>query len=294
MGDVDDAESIRAVHCALDRGINFLDTANVYGAGHSERVLATALKGRRNHVILATKFGYLADEATKQALGESATPDSIREQCDESLRRLNTDVIDLLQFHLNEFELQASDTVRDVLEELVAAGKIRAYGWSTDDPVRAERFAKGAHCVAVQCQLNVLDDNRPMIALAERIGITCINRGPLAMGLLSGKYGPESMLASDDIRGTSPEWLAYFETGKPSSRWLSMLDAIREILCSEGRSLVQGALAWLWGRSDRNLPIPGFRTVAQVEENCQAMLRGPLKPHQMEEIRNLLTGEGDP
>ena len=288
-GKVDDDESIRAIHRALDLGITFFDTADVYGAGHSERVLGRALKGHRGQVTIATKFSSIFDETTRQITGASASPEHIRKACEASLRRLDTDTIDLYQFHNGGYPPESAGVVRDVLEELVAAGKIRTYGWSTDDPDRARVFAAGAHCASVQHQMNVLSDADAMVALCQELNLASINRGPLAMGLLTGKYKPESKLGADDVRGeNAPTWMQYFKEGKPNPEWLGKLEAVRDVLSSGGRTLAQGALAWLWGRSDRTIPIPGFKTIEQVEENCAAMGLGPLAAHQMQEIDTLL------
>lgn len=288
-GEVDDQESIRAIHAALANGVNFFDTANVYGAGHSERVLAKALKGRRNEVVIATKFSNLFDEETRQVTGNSAAPEDIRQACEASLRRLDTEVIDLYQFHDNGFPADQAVPVRETLEGLVKAGKIRAYGWSTDFPDRAAVFAQGENCTAIQLQLNVLDDNPEVIALCEQHNLAAINRGPLAMGLLTGKYTPTTAPSSDDVRGEhSPEWMQYFKDGKPNPIWLKKMESVREILTSGGRSLAQGALAWLWARSETTIPIPGFRTVAQVEDNCGALAHGPLTAEQLAEIESIL------
>jgi len=288
-GEVDDNESIRAIHAALDLGATFFDTANVYGAGHSERVLAKALKGKRDQVVIATKFNAVFDETTRQVTGSDTTPDGIRRACEDSLRRLETDVIDLYQFHDNGFPPEQAGPVRDTLEELVAEGKIRAYGWSTDFPKSAEFFAGGEHCSTIQVELNVLDDNAAILAICERENLAAINRGPLAMGLLTGKYTGAVHPSADDVRGQkSPEWMKYFKEGVASEDYMKKVAAIREILTSNGRSLAQGALAWLWARSPKTVPIPGFRTVKQVEENCQAMDFGPLTADQMAEINRIL------
>ena len=288
-GEVDDDESIAAIQRALDLGVTFFDTADVYGAGHSERVLGRALAGRRHQVVIATKFANIFDESTRQITGSDASPEYIRQACEASLRRLNTDYIDLYQFHNGGYEADRAGGVRDTLEELVTQGKIRHYGWSTDSPERARVFARGPHCVAVQHQMNVLDDAGAMIQLCEELGLASINRGPLAMGLLTGKYGSGSKLASDDVRGErAPAWMKYFQDGGPHPAWLKKLEAVRAILTSGGRTLAQGALAWLWARSPQTLPIPGFRTVAQVEENCAAPVLGPLSAEQLAEIDTLL------
>lgn len=288
-GEVDDEESIRAIHKALDLGVNLFDTANVYGAGHSERVLGRAFDGRRTQVVIATKFNAVFDETTRQVTGADTSSEGIRSACEASLRRLNTDYIDLYQFHDNGYPAEKAAPIRETLEELVQEGKIRSYGWSTDFPERAQVFAQGPKCSAVQLQLNVLDDNPAMIALCEKENLAALNRGPLAMGLLTNKYTTEIKVAANDVRGEkSPEWMKYFKDGKPSPEWAAKRDAIREILTSKGRSISQGALAWNWARSEKTLPIPGFRTVAQVEENAGAMQFGPLTTEQMNEIERLL------
>jgi len=288
-GEVDDGESIRAIHAALDRGVNFFDTANVYGAGHSERVLGRAITDRRSQVVIATKFNAVFDETTRQVTGADASPEGIRKACEESLRRLNTDYIDLYQFHDNDYPAGKAAPVRETLETLVQAGKIRAYGWSTDFVDKAEVFVQGPKCTSIQLQLNVLDDNPAMIALCEKHNQAAINRGPLAMGLLTGKYTPATKVSAEDVRGQkSPEWMKYFKDGKPNPEWMSMRDAILEILTSEGRTVAQGALAWNWARTPQTIPIPGFRTVKQVEEKVGAMDFGPLTPEQMSQIDMVL------
>ena len=275
-GKVDDNESIRAIHTALEMGITFFDTADVYGAGHSEKVLAKALGEKRKEVVIATKFSNVFDEESKQASGSDASPQYIRQACEASLKRLNTDYLDLYQFHDNGYPAQEAQPVRETLEELVKEGKIRAYGWSTDFVDRAAVFAKGKNCSTIQLQLNVLSDNAKMISFCESENLAAINRGPLAMGLLTNKYNANTRTDLDDVRGEkSPEWMQYFKNGKPNPEWLEKTTAVREILCSEGRSLSQGALAWLWGRSEITVPIPGFRTVEQVKENCAAINFGP-------------------
>lgn len=288
-GEVDDEESIRAIHAALELGITFFDTANVYGAGHSELVLGRALKGVRNRVVIASKFNAVFDEQTRQVSGSDTSPQGIRDACEASLKRLGTDHLELLQFHDGGFPVEQAGPVRDTLEALVHEGKIRSYGWSTDLADRASFFAQGPGCSAIQLQLNVFEDNPAVLELCERENLAAINRGPLAMGLLTGKYTSNTQPSADDVRGVnSPAWMKYFQNGKPSPEYLTKLDAVRQVLTSGGRTLSQGALAWLWARSPTTLPIPGFRTVAQVTENCGALKLGPLTSAQMAEIGGLL------
>lgn len=281
-GGADDEESIRGIHKALEMGINFFDTADAYGPGHSERVLSQALAGRREQVVIATKFGF-------SPAGPNADPAYIRSACEASLKRLNTNYIDLYQFHLNDFGPEGAEEVRETLEDLVASGKIRTYGWSTDFPDRARVFAQGPNCSAIQVELNVIDDAPDILTVCEEFNLAAINRGPLAMGLLTGKYSPGRRLPDDDVRGpNAPEWMKYFKDGQANPEWLDKVNAVGEVLRSEGRTLAQGAIAWLWARSEKTLPIPGFRNPAQVEENCGALAFGPLTREQMAEIDQLL------
>nr|SBO99856.1 Putative aldo/keto reductase [Nonomuraea gerenzanensis] len=287
-GEVDDDESVAAVHRALDLGVTFFDTADVYGTGHSERVLRRALAGRRDEVVIATKFGNVFDPGTRTVTGRDLSPGYIRQACAASLERLGTDRIDLYQLHIGDAPLERVDDLLATLEQLVDDGLIRAYGWSTDDPERAAAFAKGPHCAAVQHELSVLRDAPAMLAVCDTHELASVNRGPLAMGLLSGKYGPESRLPDDDVRGDSPAWMTLFRDGRPAPEFLAMMEAIRDILTSGGRTLAQGALGWLLGRSDRTVPIPGIRTVAQAEENAGALRHGPLSAAELAQIGELL------
>jgi aryl-alcohol dehydrogenase-like predicted oxidoreductase len=288
-GEVDDKESARAIRAAVDAGITLFDTADVYGAGHSERIVGESLSGVRDKVVLATKFSNVFNEETRQLTGSDASPEYIRRACDASLARLKTDYIDLYQFHNGGYPIDQTDDVLETLEQLVDAGKIRSYGWSTDDPNRARRFAEGAHCTAAQFQMNVLSDAPDMVRLCEELGLAGLNRGPLAMGLLSGKYDRSSKLPGDDVRGpNAPGWMRFFENGSPSPDFVRKLDTIREILTANGRSLVQGALGWLLARSNVTIPIPGFKSVEQVTENAGVLDLGPLSPQEMGRIAELL------
>ncbi|MBV2353712.1 aldo/keto reductase [Streptomyces sp. J2-1] len=286
-GEVDDAESTAALRRAFELGITVYDTADVYGAGRSERVLAGALGRHRDEIFIATKWGNVFDEGTKQITGHDATPAHLRRAVEASLSRLGTDRIDLHQLHLGDASPEEAAELSGALEELVSEGKIRAYGWSTDDAERPAAMA-GPHFAAVQHELNVLNDAPGMLALVEERGWTSINRGPLAMGLLSPKYTADTRIGDTDVRGDAPEWMRYFHDGRPAAEWLRRRDAVREILTSDGRTLVQGALAWIWSRSPHTLPIPGFRTIPQVEENAAALQHGPLSAGQMAEIDKLL------
>src|SRR5215208_729598 len=282
-GDINDEESVRAIQRSLDLGITFFDTAANYGTGHSERILARGLAGKRDKAVIATKFGFVVDEAAKHVtLRTDGHLLHVRAECEDSLRRLNTDVIDLYQLHVWDYPLEKVPAMVDLLESLVSEGKIRYYGWSTDSVEGARLFAEGKHCVAIQHDLNVILDAPEMLALCEELNLASVNRSALARGALSGKYTKDTVFPQNDVRTDSWSHDHFF------APTLNQLDAIRDILTSNGRSLVQGALAWIWARSEKTIPIPGFKTVAQVEENAKAMELGPLTPEQMQEIDTIL------
>jgi aryl-alcohol dehydrogenase-like predicted oxidoreductase len=288
-GEVDDEESVRAIHRALELGVTFFDTADAYGTGHSERVLGRALAGRRDEAVIATKWGNTYDEESRQLTGSDPSPGYLRQAVERSLRRLATDRIDLYQLHLNDLPVAAGEDLLGTLEDLVQDGKIRWYGWSTDFPDRAEAWARGgAHCTAIQHAMSVLEDSPAVLAVCEAHDLASINRGPLAMGLLTGKFTATSRLGPDDVRGIAPDWLSYFRDGRPAPEWLDRVAAVREVLTSGGRTPAQGALGWLWARSGRTIPIPGCRTVAQVEENAGALAHGPLPRAEFAEVEQLL------
>ncbi|XID91702.1 aldo/keto reductase [Paenibacillaceae bacterium WGS1546] len=288
-GAVDDWQSIAAIHCALDAGIDFFDTADVYGTGHSEKLIGAAVKGRRDRVVLATKFGYAYEEDTKEAWTRyDVSPAYIRQACERSLKRLQTDYIDLYQIHVGVLSEEETRSAIGALEQLKRDGLIRSYGWSTWDPSCAKRFAAQSGGDAIQHTLNVLNDPAELVDVCESGGLASINNTPLAMGLLSGKFDASSRLPADDVRGSGHSWVTYFKDGAPVPSMLNRLDNIREALTEGGRTLAQGALGWIWARSDAAIPIPGIRTEKQAEELAQAMAYGPLPEARMNEIRDLL------
>jgi aryl-alcohol dehydrogenase-like predicted oxidoreductase len=291
--DVDDAESLRAVQRALDLGVNFFDTAANYGAGHSERLLGQAIKGCRDRVVISTKFGYQVDEESKKVVHYDDTEEGsdvaarLRDSLEGSLRRLGTDYIDIYLLHVWGLEIERAMAAREILEDLVKEGKIRTYGWSTDRPDAIRAFAASPRCGVIQQQMSVLDGSMEVLALCEALNLGSMIRGPLGMGLLTGKYTPASTFAGNDVRHQL-QWHPGFKDGQPTREWLDKLASIREILASGGRTLAQGALAWLWARSPLTVPIPGFKTTAQVEENSGAVEFGPLSPEKMAEIDRIL------
>jgi len=282
-GDTDDDESIRAIHAALDLGVNFFDTAANYGAGHSEVVLGQALKGRRDKVVIATKFGHIVNEEKKVVYGD---PDQIiknvRNDVDNSLRRLQTDTIDIYQLHAGDYDPKRALELQVILEELVSAGKIRWYGWSTDVVHSAREFAPGEHCTSIQFRLNAIYDNADMRKICADFDLGGINKDPLNKGVLTGKFNSSSKFPENDIRSredySDPEIV----------KRLKIADEIRDIFTSNGRTMAQGALAYIWALDGRMVPIPGFKSVKQVQDNAGAMEFGPLTDVQVKEVRTIV------
>jgi aryl-alcohol dehydrogenase-like predicted oxidoreductase len=287
-GEVDDDESIAAVRRAIELGVTFFDTADIYGAGHSERVLGRAVAGHRDELVIASKWGNVFDEDAKARTGQNQTPEYMRTAIRATLTRLNTDYLDLYQLH-NEPSVEKAEALADTAEDLVREGLIRGYAWSTDNPERAAAWVGRPHYVAVQHELSVLHDSPEILDLCERHGLASVNRTPLAMGLL-GRRDHTRPATGADIRTSAPEWLRFFENGVPTPEWARTVDSLREILTSNGRTLAQGALAWIWARSDRTIPIPGFRSVTQADDNAGALAKGPLTQEQLKEVGALLEG----
>ena len=289
--EADEAESAAALRRAFELGITFFDTADVYGGGHSERVLGRALAGHRDEVVIATKFGNTFDAGRRTMTGQDVSAAYVRRACEESLRRLGTDRIDLYQLHLGRLSIARAQEVAGTLEDLAADGMIRSYGWSTDDPERAASFAKGPHCAAVQPELHVLAEAPAMLEVCDAWDIASINRQPLAMGLLTGKYHAASRLPAGDVRGPGgPSWMEYFTDGRPAPELLARLGAIRDVLTSGGRTLAQRGVDTLRAGGARTVPIPGIRTMAQAEQNAATLRLGPLPATAIAEIGRLLGG----
>ena len=289
-GETDDAVSLAAIGEGVAAGIRLFDTAQAYGTGHSEALLGRAL-ARHPEVRIATKIGIGIDPDARQLLGEDLEPERLRDAIDASRRRLGRDRIDLVLLHLNSLPVERAEPVFDQLAGLRAAGVIGGFGWSTDFPDRAAAFAGRDGFVAVEHGLNVFFRADALLPVIEAHGLLSINRSPLAMGLLGGRYGPESRLPRQDVRGRSRDWMDYFKDGRVSESHARRLQAVRDVLTSDGRSLVQGALGWIWGRSDRTLPVPGFRTPEQVRDLAGALAKGPLSADQMQEVERLIDRE---
>ena len=282
-GHIDDSESVRAIHAGLDAGITFFDTAANYGAGHSEKVLGEALKGKRGNFVIATKFGHIINETEKTVYGDrTQILSNVQQDVENSLRRLGTDYIDIYQLHERQYDAEPALELRAVLEDLVVEGKIRWYGWSTDLTDCARVFADGEHCTAIQFQLNAFFDNAVMRQICDGYNLAGINKDPLNRGILTGKFTTKSTFPDDDIRSQTS-----FED-EQITRSLRAVEGLREVLTSNERTMAQGALAYIWGLDERMIPIPGFKTVEQVMENAGAMAKGPLTKDQIQQVQKIV------
>lgn len=284
---VDDEESVRAIATAVELGVTLFDTADVYGAGHSERLLGQAL-ACHPEVLVATKFGNTFDESTRQLLGSDTSPEYVRAAVHASLRRLDRDHVDLYQLHAPDIPaVQAAELVA-VLEDLVAQGTVRWYGVSTDSPVQLEPFLDGPHCAILQAQCNVLDGPSASVALAHERDLGVLCRSPLAMGLLGGRHTPNTQLPRGDVRRTQPEWLTWFVDGVPAPAAWRRLSEVRDILTGSGRSLAQGAIAWVLAADPDAVVVPGFRTVGQVIDTVGTLTAAPLTPGELDDVDRVL------
>ncbi|MCB8977860.1 MAG: aldo/keto reductase [Ardenticatenaceae bacterium] len=278
-GKMDDAESIRAIQTAVDLGITLFDTAADYGAGHSEVVVGKGLAGRRDKVVIATKFGHVINEATKIVYGDNdQILKNVRQDVENSLRRLQTDYIDIYQLHEAQYDPELALKLRDELETLVQEGKIRWYGWSTDLVDRARVFADGAHCTAIQFRLNAVYDNPAMRQLCQEFNLAGLNKDPLSRGILTGKFTPSSTFPTDDIRSQMNF------AGADIMRRLGAVEALRGVFTTGGRTMAQGAICYIWGLDERMVPIPGFKNAKQVEENASALQFGPMSAEEVAQV----------
>jgi aryl-alcohol dehydrogenase-like predicted oxidoreductase len=262
----DDTESIRTIHRALDLGVTFIDTAEIYGPFVNEELVGRALKGRRDGVVLATKFG-LVSHAGEGAWNLDSSPANIRTAVEGSLRRLGTDYIDLYYQHRVYLNTPIEETVGAVAE-LVADGKVRDIGLSA----AAANTIRRAHAVhpvtALQSEYSLWtrDLEAEILPVLRERGIGLVPFSPLGRGFLTGTIrSPEQFADDDDFRKTNPRF-----TGENFQRNLRIADEVQAVATEVGATPAQVALAWLLAQGDDIAPIPGTKRVARVEENTAA------------------------
>ena len=283
----DDAESIRTIHRALELGVTFIDTAEVYGPYANEELVGRALKGRRDRVVLATKFGLISHTGRGTGVVDSS-PASIRTAVEGSLRRLDTDYIDLYYQHRVDPQTPIEDTV-STLAELVAEGKIRHIGLS-EAGANTIRRAHGVHPItALQSEYSLWtrDPEPEVLPLLRELGIGFVPYSPLGHGFLTGHIRSMDDLDDSDWRKTNPRFM-----GENFERNLRIADEVQAIAAEAGATPAQVALAWLLTKGDDIAPIPGTKRVSRVEENIAAG-DVTLSPEQVAKLDNLTPPAGD-
>jgi aryl-alcohol dehydrogenase-like predicted oxidoreductase len=265
-GPADDARSIATIHRALDLGIDFLDTADIYGPFTNERLVGRAIRDRRDTVFLATKFGNVRNEQG-QFLGINGRPEYVRQACDGSLQRLGVDVIDLYYQHRVDPETPIEDTV-GAMAELVTAGKVRYLGLS-EAAAQTIRRAQNVHPIsALQTEYSLWsrDPEQEILSTCRELGIAFVAYSPLGRGFLAGKFKSPDDLAPDDWRRTNPRF-----QGANFQKNLDLVAKVESLAHAKRCAPAQLALAWLLSRGKDVIPIPGSTRAERVEENANSL-----------------------
>ena len=283
----DDAESVRAIHRALDLGVTHIDTAEIYGPFHSEELVGRAIKDRRDQVVVATKFGLVSHSGGGPGVIDSS-PANIRAAVEGSLKRLGTDHIDLYYQHRVDPNTPIEETV-GALAELVAEGTVRHIGLS-EAGYETIRRAHAVHPVAAlqtEYSLWTRDPEAELLPLLRELRIGFVPYSPLGHGFLTGQIRSVADFADDDWRKTNPRF-----TGENFQRNLRIVHEVEAVAAEAGATPAQIALAWLLAQGDDIAPIPGTKRVARVEENTAAD-RIELSAEQVERLNNLTPAAGE-
>jgi aryl-alcohol dehydrogenase-like predicted oxidoreductase len=265
-GPSDDAESIATIHRAYELGVTFFDTAELYGqgTGSNEKLLGAAVKGFRDEVVLATKFGF--DLTGTRPSGVDSRPDHIREVANNSLRFLDTDRIDLLYQHRVDPDVPIED-VAGVVKELIDAGKVRYFGLSEAGPDVIRRAHAVQPVAALQTEYSIFerDVEATVLPAVRELGIGFVAYSPLGRGFLTGSVKPANEYPEDDMRRRDLRW-----QGDSYTTNIRATEQLTELATSKGITVTQLALAWLLAQGDDIVPIPGTRNARRLEENVAA------------------------
>jgi aryl-alcohol dehydrogenase-like predicted oxidoreductase len=283
----DDAESIRTIHRALDLGINFIDTAEVYGPYTNEELVGRALVGRRHNVILATKFG-LISHRKGDAPAVDSSPENVRVAIEGSLRRLGTDYIDLYYQHRVDPATPIEETV-GALSELVKEGKVKYIGLSEAAPetIRRAHVVHAVTALETEYSLWTRDPEAEILPTVRRLGIGFVAYSPLGRGFLTGQIRSLNQLSASDFRANNPR----FANGNFEQN-LRIVHAVEEVATEVGATPAQVALAWLLAQGDDIVPIPGTKRVSRMDENA-ASTRVTLTPDQVTRLSTIQAPVGD-
>ncbi|HEY0197252.1 MAG TPA: aldo/keto reductase [Rhodanobacter sp.] len=264
----DDAESIATIHHALDRGINLLDTADIYGPFLNEELVGKAIKGRRKETFIATKFGIVRDPNDPKKRGVNGTPDYVRASCDASLKRLGVETIDLYYQHRVDPNVAIEETV-GAMAELVAAGKVRYLGLSEASGATIERAYKVHPIAALQSEYSLWSrdpEENGMLAACRKLGVSLVAYSPLGRGFLTGAIRSPDDFDADDFRRGTPRF-----QGDNFTRNLKLVEQIGKLAADKGCSPAQLALAWVLAQGDDVVAIPGTRKQSRLDENLGAL-----------------------
>jgi len=263
----DDNESIATIHRALELGITFLDTADAYGPHTNEELVGKAIKGKRDKVVLATKFGIVRDPANPNLRGVNGRPEYVRSSCDASLRRLGTDHIDLYYQHRVDPNTPIEETV-GAMAQLVEEGKILNIGLSEASAQTLRRAAKVHRITALQSEYSLWtrDPEREILPTCRELGIGFVAYSPLGRGFLTGQFKRFDDLPADDYRRQSPRF-----QGENFQKNLDLVQHIQQIAAEKGCTASQLALAWVLAQGDDVVPIPGTKKRKYLEDNAGAV-----------------------
>lgn len=264
-GPADDGESIRVIHRALELGMNFFDTADMYGPYKNEELVGRALAGRRDRAIIATKFAIQRGE-DGSFVGISGKPEYVKSSCERSLHRLGVETIDLYYQHRVDPETPIEETV-GAMAKLVTEGKVRYLGLSEASPGTIRRAAQVHPITALQTEYSLWsrDPEDELLSTCEELGITFVAYSPLGRGFLSGQIRRVEDLAEDDYRRNNPRFM-----GENFRRNMDVVDKVRELAEARKCTAAQLALAWLLARGEGIVPIPGTTNLGRLEENAGA------------------------
>jgi aryl-alcohol dehydrogenase-like predicted oxidoreductase len=265
-GQRDETESVATIHRALDLGVNFLDTADMYGPYTNEELVGKAIRGRRDGIVIATKFGIVRNPSDASARGINGTPDYVRKACDASLRRLGIETIDLYYQHRVDPETPIEETV-GAMAQLVKAGKVRYIGLSEASPETLRRASAVHPVAALQTEYSLWsrDPEDEILPTCRELGIGFVAYSPLGRGFLSGAIKSFDDLPADDYRRSSPRF-----QGENFKRNLMLVERVGEIAREKGCTPSQLALAWDLAQGDDIVPIPGTKRRTYLEENIAA------------------------
>jgi aryl-alcohol dehydrogenase-like predicted oxidoreductase len=265
-GQGDEAQSIATIHRALELGVTFLDTADMYGVGRNEELVGKAIRGRRDGVVLATKFGNVRGP-NGEFMGVCGRPDYVRSACDASLKRLGVDVIDLYYQHRVDTQVPIEETV-GAMADLKKAGKIRCLGLSEAAPATIRRACAEHPITALQTEYSLWtrDPEAEILALCRELSIGFVAYSPLGRGFLTGRFKGEGDFAEDDWRRSHPRF-----QGENLSANQKLAQTVADMARSAGCTPAQLALAWVLAQGADIVPIPGTKRVSYLEENLGAL-----------------------